>query len=180
MERVRGFTHSDTDRPFVAAFFIPIYSRQSFENYLKSYDLPSRFTIITYYSQQEKPYPINKLRNIAISFVHTSHFWVADMDMWSSSALCLRLSPLAELYQTLISLPSSYLKEPKNACIVPAWDFPLEPSDQCNTFESCIERIYKLLPRTKQDLRRCVEERFCFRFRESSNTHVPAAVWRHE
>lgn len=25
---------------------------------------------------------------------------------------------------------------------------------------------------TKQELRRCVEDRFCFRFRESSNTHV--------
>ena len=65
MERVRGFTHSDTDRPFVAAFFIPIYSRQSFENYLKSYDLPSRFTIITYYTQQENPYPINKFLELA-------------------------------------------------------------------------------------------------------------------
>ena len=49
------------------------------------YDLPKRFTVITYISQQETPYPINKLRNIAISFVHTSHFWVADMDMWPSS-----------------------------------------------------------------------------------------------
>ena len=69
------------------AFFLPIYSKQIFDDYLQMYDLPKRFTVITYISQQETPYPINKLRNIAISFVHTSHFWVADMDMWPSSRL---------------------------------------------------------------------------------------------
>lgn len=78
-------------RPLVSAFFIPIYSKQVFENYLNSYDLPKRFTVITYISQQETPYPINKLRNIAISFVHTSHFWVADMDLWPSSRKVLFL-----------------------------------------------------------------------------------------
>lgn len=48
----------------------------------------------------------------------------------------------------------------------------MEPNAQCNTFQNSIERIYTLLPGTKQELRRCVEDRFCFRFRESSNTHV--------
>ncbi|KAK8823082.1 hypothetical protein WA538_002233 [Blastocystis sp. DL] len=83
------------------------------------------------------------------------------MDMW----------PSTELYSTLINLPASYLKEDKNVCIVPSWEYIMEPNAQCNTFQNCIERIYTLLPGTKQELRRCVEDRFCFRFRESSNTH---------
>lgn len=72
----------------------------------------------------------------------------------------------------MINLPASYLKEDKNVCIVPSWEYIMEPNAQCNTFQNCIERIYTLLPGTKQELRRCVEDRFCFRFRESSNTHV--------
>ena len=72
----------------------------------------------------------------------------------------------------MINLPASYLKEDKNVCIVPSWEYIMEPNAQCNTFQNCIERIYTLLPGTKQELRRCVEDRFCFCFRESSNTHV--------
>lgn len=136
------------------------------------YDLPKRFTVITYISQQETPYPINKLRNIAISFVHTSHFGSLTWTCGLRVGYIPLVSPTAELYSTLINLPASYLKEDKNVCIVPSWEYIMEPNAQCNTFQNCIERIYTLLPGTKQELRRCVEDRFCFRFRESSNTHV--------
>lgn len=45
---------------------------------------------ITYslYKVNSTYYPINKLRNIAISKVKTSHFFLSDMDFWPSSIFC--------------------------------------------------------------------------------------------
>ena len=49
---------------------------------MKTIDAPKRLNIISYFSDVADPYPINKLRNIALDHVQTSHFWLADMDMW--------------------------------------------------------------------------------------------------
>ena len=37
-------------------------------------------------------YPINKLRNLAIQRVNTSHIYVSDMDNWPGSIFCIHLS----------------------------------------------------------------------------------------
>ena len=37
-------------------------------------------------------YPINKLRNLAIQRVNTSHIYVSDMDNWPGSTFCIHLS----------------------------------------------------------------------------------------
>lgn len=48
--------------------------------------LPARFRVILYIADPEIDppgvFPVNKLRNIAIRNVVTSHFLVLDMDMW--------------------------------------------------------------------------------------------------
>lgn len=48
--------------------------------------LPDRVRIILYISRRSRDpkgvYPVNKLRNIAIVNVVTTHFLVMDMDMW--------------------------------------------------------------------------------------------------
>ena len=53
-----------------------------YEQVVKSLEIPKRLNIIAYFSNTAEPYPINKLRNIALDHVQTSHFWLADMDMW--------------------------------------------------------------------------------------------------
>lgn len=75
----------------------------SIKQTIQSGDYPSRLHLILYivkdgskdcvYSLKgdelvcvpQKIYPINRLRNIAITNVKTSHFIVLDMDMWPAS-----------------------------------------------------------------------------------------------
>lgn len=56
---------------------------------IKHFYLPKRVRIILYIvSLKDKDYydfPVNKLRNIAITNIVTSHFLVLDMDMWPAS-----------------------------------------------------------------------------------------------
>ena len=53
---------------------------------IKSLNLPPRVRIILYIPQKNskdlRDYPVNKLRNIAIVNIVTTHFLVMDMDMW--------------------------------------------------------------------------------------------------
>ena len=53
---------------------------------IKSLNLPPRVRIILYIPQKNskdlRDYPVNKLRNIAIVNIVTTHFLVLDMDMW--------------------------------------------------------------------------------------------------
>ena len=53
---------------------------------LQKANLPSSYHIILVIAQQSSPFysnfPVNKLRNIAIRHIVTSHFFVMDMDLW--------------------------------------------------------------------------------------------------
>ena len=56
--------------------------------------LPDRIRIVVYtpLASRDIPgvFPVNKLRNIAIVNVVTTHFLVLDMDMWPSRTCLLR------------------------------------------------------------------------------------------
>lgn len=58
------------------------------------FQLPDRVRIVLYIplASRDIPgvYPVNKLRNIAIVNVVTTHFLVLDMDMWPSRTCLLR------------------------------------------------------------------------------------------
>ena len=49
-------------------------------------DLPSRIRIVVYGVKKSNPdykrFPVNKLRNLAIVNIVTTHFLIFDMDMW--------------------------------------------------------------------------------------------------
>lgn len=63
---------------------------------IKSLHLPSRVRIIVYIpqknSKEKNDYPVNKLRNIAIVNIITTHFLVMDMDMWPARTFLLSIS----------------------------------------------------------------------------------------
>ena len=111
-------------------------------------------------------YPINRLRNIAIQNSLTSHFVVAN------------------LYQELSSLPSSYLDNDYFVTIIPAFSFTSTYLKQfpCNGFQECVDlflsfvyliyRSIPLLPKTKDDLKECVHASNCSVFRPRTKTHV--------
>ncbi|KAM7454219.1 hypothetical protein BLSTO_05027 [Blastocystis sp. subtype 1] len=77
-------------------------------------------------------YPLNRLRNIAIENIVTSHFVVFDMDMW----------PAKMVYSTLLSLPQSYFENPYNVMIIPAFSLAesvLNP-ENCTGLRPCVKK----------------------------------------
>lgn len=87
-------------------------------------------------------YPINKLRNKAISYITTSHYYFSDMDNWPSrSPLFLPFYQLANLYDELLRLPRSALNDDKLIIIVPAYQIKMSP---CDTFQQCVATLIPL------------------------------------
>lgn len=134
---------------------------------------------------KEEIYPLNRLRNIAIRNTLTSHFVVFDMDMWPASGADSLVSLLENAYATLTHLPPSFLANPYNVMIVPAFSLPasvLNPRE-CKSLQTCIEtyltgwtltaRAMKFYPETKRELITCIKKRGCTIFRPQSLTHVP-------
>lgn len=67
----------------VALFLIDLEEKK-YRKALVSSPVDRRVHITLYRAADNAVYPINTLRNIAIENVRTSHFWLADMDMWPS------------------------------------------------------------------------------------------------
>ena len=88
LRRWEGFVQSN---PFIFRNYnIAVFTHKreipSTVQLIKSMKLPDRVRIILYISRRSRDpkgvYPVNKLRNIAIVNVVTTHFLVMDMDMW--------------------------------------------------------------------------------------------------
>ena len=94
------------------------------------------------YVVQEDPllYPVNKLRNMAIAQVETTHFYLSDMDVWPSRTAFPFPSPVASTYRAIIKLPKSALEDDHLAIIVPAYQIYM---GKCSSFENCT-RMYIL------------------------------------
>ena len=106
--------------------------------------LPPRVRIIFYtqLASRDIPgvFPVNKLRNIAIVNVVTTHFLVLDMDMWPSRAGARTASRLDNLYQELARLPLTMLDSTRAAVIVPAFCLKREEIlSKCSSVLSCAE-----------------------------------------
>eukprot|EP00638_Chattonella_subsalsa_P007894 CAMPEP_0117747590 /NCGR_PEP_ID=MMETSP0947-20121206/8596_1 /TAXON_ID=44440 /ORGANISM="Chattonella subsalsa, Strain CCMP2191" /LENGTH=359 /DNA_ID=CAMNT_0005565061 /DNA_START=96 /DNA_END=1172 /DNA_ORIENTATION=- len=75
--------------------------------------------------QNPRAYPINKLRNLGISQVNTTHYFLVDIDFWSSD----------NLYDMLIlhsTLHPSFFEDPLQTIVIPAFEkenFPGGPPD---------------------------------------------------
>lgn len=125
-------------RTLSIAFFLYGKGTAVYEEVIKTLDVPKRLNIISYFSDSAEPYPINKLRNIALDHVQTTHFWLADMDMWPARIIQFILLNVVDLYKTLVSLPRSFLARDDTVTIVPAFEYPLPKDTECNSFTSCI------------------------------------------
>ena len=53
-------------------------------HYIQTHTLPERLTLILYIHNNAAHFPINKLRNLAIRNIETSHFLVLDSDLMVS------------------------------------------------------------------------------------------------
>ena len=59
---------------------VPLFQKQ-----LKTSSLRKNIHLDYRIQPNSSYYPVNALRNIAISHVTTSHFYLSDMDVWPSS-----------------------------------------------------------------------------------------------
>ena len=63
----------------------------AYESEIASMRISKSLSIFPLFSPMSEVYPINTLRNIAISKVKTSHFIIADVDTWPSGRNKLKL-----------------------------------------------------------------------------------------
>lgn len=125
---------------FSVALFLADREQNKYNQAISSSPLNNRIHITVVHSADKKIYPINKLRNIAIDHVTTTHLWLADMDMWPSRILLMIHSLIiVGLREALMSLPSSELERSNLAVIVPA--FEITRGRECGSFESCARRL---------------------------------------
>ena len=145
--------------PISVSLFVSTEDQDNIDAY-KSY--LSKFKLIQVHTciSNTIDYPVNRMRNIAIENVATTHFFVCDMDLWPSQGL----------YETILSLSSYILKDDWLAVIVPAFQYNYNVSS-CADLESCVKTVQPLLPHTKEELRACLKEKTCSSFRPKTQTH---------
>ena len=111
--------------PIVIALYL---KKEEWDEYIQmkaEMSLENRISIVLSLQKDPNLYPINKLRNIAISNSPTSHFFMSDMDMWPSYGM----------YDVLVSLPSYLLEDDHFAGIIPAFEIE-KPA--CNSIQECV------------------------------------------
>ena len=113
------------------AIYLKSKEEEEYLNDLQSKDYFHKAVTISHYlSQSPLEYPYNRLRNIAISKVKTSHFLVMDMDMWPSD----------NLYSTLKNLDSRFLNDEYLAIVIPSFSYR-QLLSKCNDFEVCVKKL---------------------------------------
>ena len=100
-------------------------------------------------------YPVNKLRNMAISHVKTSHYFLIDIDMWPSSELYPLIKKMAK--------PKSLFTDPLAALIVPVFTYegkadPNAAKRYCGGFEckSKSKKYKGVVPSDYSALKKCI------------------------
>ena len=117
---------------------------------------------------RNKIYPLNRLRNIAIKRVQTTHFIVLDMDTW----------PSLWTYDEIMKLPKDYLQNENFVTILPVFSF--DPSyvdgNRLSSLEKSVETAISRIPSTKAKLVKDFEKGRFTIFRPHSLTHVPPSA----
>ena len=109
-------------REFSIAMFITRSNEKDYRQAMRNNAYPDRLHLTEFIAEDNKNYPINMLRNLAIEAVKTSHFWLADMDMWPSCYLSKNGWRIVGLREALMELPSNELARDDLAVIVPAFE----------------------------------------------------------
>ena len=92
--------------------------------------------VLSGYSDEE--YPVNVLRNMALSKVRTTHVVYVDVDFWVST----------DLYTILNQHREALVSNPKLALVVPAFQL----SRQCKEWRDCREMNIPKMPHNKDEL----------------------------
>eukprot|EP00968_Pinguiococcus_pyrenoidosus_P025954 scaffold7040_cov256-Pinguiococcus_pyrenoidosus.AAC.18 len=111
-------------------------------------------------------YPVNRLRNAALSQVRTSHFLLADVDHWPMEGLAEQLQATAE--KNPAQFASRY-----TAFVVPTFEHKDlsacdELKDDVPAMETCLEDFaMKESPKTFSDIKQCYLSDTCIMYHEA-------------
>ncbi|KAK8806113.1 hypothetical protein WA171_007198, partial [Blastocystis sp. BT1] len=143
---------------FSIAMFITRTNEKDYRQAMRSTAYPDRLHLTEFIAEDNKNYPINMLRNLAIEAVKTSHFWLADMDMW----------PSLGLREALMELPSNELARDDLAVIVPAFELK---GVESGSWKSSALRASRKIPNNRSQLKECIAKKRCSTFRPKEHLH---------
>ena len=83
MVKVAPTSHLNPRQLSIAVFVLD-KENSMYSWYMRNNAFESRLHVTEYHAKTNAQYPINKLRNLAIESVQTTHLWLTDMDMWPS------------------------------------------------------------------------------------------------
>ena len=113
-----------------------LYYSASAESELRSLtEEASRITslTITPYRLESSTLPINKLKNIAIRAVVTTHFIFAENNLAPTSVISFHSSSLANLYSDILHTPGYLWRDPYFAGVVPVYEWSDDRYDEAKS-----------------------------------------------
>ena len=163
--------------PIVAVVFVPISSSSS-EELPNADDLLVKcphVTIIQYTGSEEESkwegYPVNRLRNIGLDAVNTSHILVLDIDFVPSFNLHETIHKgLKHQHEVFLQGNDDDINEYKEALIVPA--FERQPPKPCETESDCaafLQSNSSFIPNSFDNLKECFLSNECTIFQRKVN-----------
>jgi hypothetical protein len=123
-----------------------------------------QMTVISYMAKDDDPawgYPVNRLRNLGLDAIKTSHVLVVDVDFVPSMSLDEKIHENLQLRNQQRVVVDGMIDEDRDAIVVPAFERVL--NKPCTTANSTF------IPRTLSDLMICVEDENCTVFQISNN-----------
>lgn len=129
-------------RPIVLVIYATSSQEIHLVRYISSHYIPKRVTILFYlvsrYQKSSSVFPINRLRNLAIRNIRTTHFLILDMDLRLSRISQFLLSDIVNTYQEVLSLPQFIYQSNRSAVILPVFFYNgKQILNHCSTTESC-------------------------------------------
>lgn len=121
----------------------------------------------------DKPfyYPINKLRNIGLMYIQTSHFMVMDIDFVPSFHLSSFLHSYLQQTHHDDEMPVLH-QSMKKALVIPAFQYGSKSELQespCSTTRECQDLLKKKQPKTISELKSCISDNNCIVFQSDNN-----------
>ncbi len=155
--------------PIIAVVFIPHGQEVTSPNVSSC----SNLQIIHYQASVEESdgpyYPVNRLRNVGLDAVTTSHVLMMDVDFVPSMDLSDRIQKALQLRHE--HHPQKEEKhEYQQALVVPAFErlppTPCETDSECASF---LQSNSSFIPRTFEELKHCVGNKDCIVFQSNNN-----------
>ena len=175
-----------THRPVLLAIHISSLYQATVLHFINTHHFPSRLTTLLFVTTQRSTFsnlfPINRLRNLAIYNLRTTHFLMLDMDVRVSRTVWMGGLWVVNTYDELMTLPSFVYKGDHNAVILPLFFHSVHNILQfCNTPETCAYlcqfchslscRTAAFQPETKAELIECIHSGVCSSSRGQDMDH---------